>query len=225
MGHLLPRLNRYRWILVACCASAVLAQGTDPKPKVEDYDAHTQARSAAIGGEFMIHSFSGRGQMYIVNDYLVVEVAIYPPKGQGLLVDYTAFQLRLNGKRPILPQPPSMVASSLQHPEWNYPRGVQAGGGLGNVGVILGGPKQSPTPYPTPEPTPPRVPRAPAPDNPSGIDREPPVPADQLLLQTALPEGKHQSAVSGFLYFPWKGKAGSLKTVELLFEDAVLKLR
>jgi hypothetical protein len=46
-----------------------------------------------------------------------------------------------------------------------------------------------------------------------------------LLTETALVEGPHHSAISGFLYFPFGGKVKSIKTLELLYQDAVLKLR
>jgi len=45
------------------------------------------------------------------------------------------------------------------------------------------------------------------------------------LIRTALPEDPHPGAVSGFIYFPYGGKASGLKSIELLFQDAVLKLK
>ena len=92
--------------------------------------------------------------------------------------------------------------------------------------MIIGGPPFNPNPFPGSQPwgtelTPPvEIPR----DNPSGIEKEP-VNAGELLLQTALEEGPHRAAFSGFLYFPFRGKMGSIKTLELLYQDAVLKLR
>jgi len=213
-----------RWLLLLLSPAALLAQGTDPRPKPEDYEAHGQTAGAAIGAEFMIHSFSGRGITYLAPDYLVVEVALYPPAGASLEVVPGAFSLRLNGKKGLLsPAATTMVAASLQHPEWQTPPHLQAGAGVGNSTVILGAPRQSQTPYPSdPRSAPPR-PR-PQDSDPDGL-RTPPVKAEELVVETALPEGQHRGPVSGFLYFPFRGKAGSLKTVELLFEDAVIKLR
>jgi hypothetical protein len=213
-------------LLLLCCASLGLAQGgTEPKPHAEDYDVHGQSKETAIGAEFMIHSFSGQGQTYIAPDFLVVEVALYPPKGQGVTVDEGAFALRINGKRQTLsPAVPSMVVSSLQHPDWRAagPH-LEAGGGLGNTGVILGRP--APTQVPGGQPPPQsRVPRLPSPNN-GGIEPEKPVTAQELVVQTALPEGPHRGPVAGFLYFPYTGKSTSIKSLELLYEDAVLKLR
>ncbi|MBZ5624546.1 MAG: hypothetical protein LAQ69_38475 [Acidobacteriia bacterium] len=209
-----------------CCASLAFAQGgTPPKPKAEDYDMHAQAKDVAIGAEFMIHSFSGQGQTYTAKDYLVVEVALYPPKDKSVDVNEGAFALRLNGKKQaLLPVAPSMVATSLQHPEWQTGPRLEGGGGLGNTGVILGRPVPSQVPGGQ-QPPQSRIPRAPDPDNPSGIEPEKRVTAPELVVQTALPEGVHRGPVSGFLYFPYKGKTTSIKSLELLYGEAVLKLR
>jgi hypothetical protein len=216
-----------RWTLIFLGASGLLAQGgTEPKPKPEDYEAHGQAQTAAIGAEFMVHSFSGRGMTYLAPDFLVVEVALYPPKGSEIEVQAAAFALRLNGKKiPLMPAGIEMVRASLQHPEWQQGPRLEAGAGIGDSSVILGAPRpaqipgQPPRtgqPLPAPPETDPGV---------GGVPRTPPVTAEELLMQTALPEGKHHLPVSGFLFFPYRGKAGSVKTVELLFEDAVVKLR
>jgi len=206
-------------------AFVLLAQrGTDPRPRPADYEAHGQARSAALGAEFLIHSFSGHDTTYIAPDFLVVEVALYPPKGAGIDVQAAAFALRLNGKRTLYPASISLVASSLDHPEWRQGPRLEGGAGMGGGGVVLGAPRPQtipghPPPAPRPLPGPDEDPAA------GGVSRTPRVSAADLLTETALPEGKHAAAVSGFLYFPYHGKAGALKTVELLFEDAVLKLR
>jgi len=208
------------------CASLAFAQagGTEPKPKAEDYEAHVQTRTAAIGAEFMIHSISGQGQTYIAPDYLVVEVALYPPKGQAIHLDEGAFALRVNGRRPALaPATPAMVAASLTHPDWQTGPRLEGGIGAGPADVIFGRPR--PTQFPggqQPLPTPPRAPDA---DPPGGIQPEPRVKAEDLAVQAALPQGDWKGPVSGFLYFAYKGKAASIKSLELLYDDAVVKLR
>lgn len=212
-----------RWIFLLCCAAAALAQGgTDPKAKPEDYEVHGRSKDVSIGAEFMVHSFSGQGQTYIARDFLVVEVALYPPKGQTLDLKDGSFALRINGKKQTLaPAAPQLVAATLQHPEWRSGPRLEGLGGLGNGGVILGRPLPPQVPGGPPNPAP-----LPSPaDNPSGIDSEPRVTAVELVIQTALPEGPHRRTVSGFLYFPYKGKISSIKSLELLYEDAALQLR
>jgi hypothetical protein len=218
-----------RFLLPICCAGLLLGQGTEPKHRPEDYEEHAQAGNVGIGAEFMVHSFSRGEQTFIAQDYLVVEVALFPPKGETIVVENGNFSLRLNGKKQLLlPQSASMVAAALQHPEWEQPRGVtpSIGVGAGNTGVILGGPARNPYPFPGSNP-PGSQPPAPVPvpqDNPTGMQKEQ-VKADVLVVETALVEGPHHSAISGFLYFPFRGKISSLKTLELLYRDAVLKLR
>ncbi len=49
--------------------------------------------------------------------------------------------------------------------------------------------------------------------------------ASEIAVEGALPEGKNRAPVSGFLYFSYTGRNKSIKQVELLYRDAVLKLR
>ncbi len=216
------------WLLIGV-AGVLFGQGTDTKPKPEDYEVHAQAKGAVIGAEFMVHSFSRGEASYLAPNYLVVEVALFPPKGSTLTVQNGNFSLRVNGKKELLfPQPASMVAAGLKHPEWEMPGGAQPSGSVsrGNRGVILGGPVYNPSPFPGSNPPgttlPPRV-EIPK-DNPSGVEKEE-VKPEELVVQTALVEGEHHAPISGFLYFAYRGKISGIKTLELLYEDAVLKLR
>ena len=214
-----------RCLLLLCAASLACAQGTTPKSTAEDYPEHAMVGSVGVGAEFMVHSFSRGEEMYIAPDYLVVEVALFPPKGQAVLVETGKFTLRINGKRAVLfPQSPAAVASSLRHREWDQRAGADAAIGIGGIGVGAGQPRQT-APFPgAPQPRVPQPPRAPDANNPAGIERERVKPED-LLVETALPEGDRRGPVSGFLYFAFKGRISSIKSLELLFESAVLKLR
>jgi hypothetical protein len=194
---------------------------TEHKPKPEDYPAHTQAsvlgKTVGLGAEFMVHSFSAGEDSYIAPAFLVVEVALYPEKGGTLQVSPTQFTLRINGKKqPLIAQPPGLVASSLSHPEGNQRPRFQLGGGMGGIGAGTGQPRPNTMPGQDPQ----QMPR----DN-SGEERRPRVKPEELVVKTALPQGEFKGPVSGFLYFSYKGKAGSIKSLELLYEDAVIKLR
>jgi hypothetical protein len=216
-----------RWLLAALFATLALAS-TDPKPKAEDYPVHGRAGETAIGAEYMVRSFSGGEATYIADRYLVVEVALYPPKDKTVQPEAGQFSLRINGKKQtISPQPASMVAASLQHPEWRQDPGTQVGIGLGDTGITLGGPPRNDRPFPNAPPVSrlPNPPRLPEPDPPSGVEKQPKVKPEELVVQIALEEGLHHRPVSGFLYFPYSGKISSIKTLELQYQDAVLKLK
>jgi hypothetical protein len=214
-----------RPLLLLGIAGAVFAQGTTPKPAPEDYPVHGQARSAVVGAEFMVHSFSAGEQTYIVKGYLVLEVALYPPKGQNVDVHSGNFVLHMNGrKQEFLPQSPSVVAATLAHPEWADDRRLTVDGQAGPVGISTGQTRPAQIPgMPIPgQPTP--LPRAPR-DNPSGLPPREQVQPAQLLLDSALPQGEHHGPVSGFLYFAYSGKISAIKSLELRYEDVTLKLR
>jgi hypothetical protein len=214
-----------RGALLIFSAFCAFGQGTEPKPKPEEYDVHAVARDVAIGAEFMVHSFSGGNQMFVAEDYLIVEVALYPPKGRAITVAAADFKLRLNGKNPLLSAaPPAYVAASLGRPEYRSGPQFEAGGGMGNTGVILGRPVPTQVPGGPPPNTGPRQPRAPAEDR-SGLGKPEQESAPDVLVRIALPEDARRSPVAGFLFFPWKGKVKSIKSLDLLYGDAVLKLR
>src|SRR5215831_5693975 len=129
-----------RWLPWFCCAALAGAQGSDPKPKAEDYELHAKTGHVSVGAEFMENSFSGQGQTFIVKDYLVVEVALYPEKGTSVHADPAAFGLRVNGNQRTLPsQPATAVVTSLQRPEWRGGPRLEGAAGVG--GVILGTPR------------------------------------------------------------------------------------
>jgi hypothetical protein len=210
-------------LLLLLAAAVAIGQGTDPKPKAEDYDVHAETPKGALGAESMVHSFSGQGQTYIAKDYLVIEVALYPPKDETIQVHSFDFSLRINGKTTLQPVSPSVVASALQHPDWQQQdRHVAAGAGVGNTSVILGRPTASRIPG---GPEPQRLPRTSDPVDHSGIDREPRIKAEELVVQTALPEDPHRGPISGYIYFPYKGKPSAIKSLDLLFEGVSIKLR
>ena len=141
-------------------------------------------------------------------------------------VSATAFGLRINGKKQVLsPVSPGTVAATLQNSDWQSGPRLEGEGGMGNTGVILGRPVPQQVPGGQQPPQPRRIPGAPPQDDPGGIAPERRVTAPELVVQTGLPEGHFRGAVSGFLYFPYRGRSSSIKTLDLLYEDAVLKLR
>jgi hypothetical protein len=213
-----------RFLTAFCVATLACAQGTTPKPSSAGYTAHGKSGEIAIGAEYMVHSFGSGEQMFLAENYLVVEVALYPPKDATITVDLAHFGLRINGKKAtILPQPPSMAAASLNHPEWVTHPTMDLG--AGPIGVGLGyPPNRAPFPggpAPSRGPVPPR---APDPGNRSGVERKT-VNAADLLVQLALPADPHKGPISGFVYFPFTAKPGSIKSLDLVWDDAVLKLR
>jgi hypothetical protein len=214
--------------LLSLATAAAYAQGTTPKPKAADYPLHAAAGGVEIGADYMIHSFGG-AQMFIARDYLVVEVALYPKKGETVEVNAGRFMLRLNGKKQLLlPQAPGMVAASLKYDDWMQRPRFDASAGAGGVDVGTG--RTGTTERFPGDPRPgqqrlPRPPQAPGAEDRSGAEPPPPVKPDEVAVETALREGPSTGPVSGFLYFAYRGNAGKLKSVELVYQDAVLKLK
>jgi hypothetical protein len=218
-------------ILVLLTAVSGLAQtdprglaGTDPKPKPDDYPAHATAEKISLGAEYMVRSVQRHNRTFFARGYLVVEVALYPSKGEALAVSSNHFTLRVNGKKRVLfPQSAGFVAASMKYPDWERRPTVLAGGGLGNTGVIIGGPpiaERFPGDPRPPQTRLPRQPRAPEMEDRSGIEREEPVSVDEVVVHGALPEGEISEPVGGYLYFAYKKKTKSIRTLDLIYQSS-----
>lgn len=118
-----------------------------------------------------------------------------------------------------------MVAASLTHPEWRTSPHMEVAGGMGDRQVVLGRPAPSSIPgNPDPSARGANVPQVPK-DNPSGVELQPREAPEALLMDTALPSGNQKWPVGGFLYFAFTGKPASIKSLELTYNSAVLRLR
>lgn len=212
---------RYLWLLA--WAALAWAQ-TQPKEKAEDYETSGRSGAVAVGAEYMVHSFSADGKTFLAPEYLVVEVALYPPKDVDIQATQSEFSLRVDGKR--LPSAATQqVLRSLERSGWNRERGVTGSVGAGNTDVVLGAPRRPTGEYPQPPGAQyPRAPRAPEPDYRANVPRDD-MKATDVLTRTAFPEGRYRGAVSGYLYFYYKGNASKIRSVELIYQDMVLKLK
>jgi hypothetical protein len=204
-------------LLLPALAGTLAAQyGTTPKPSAQDYPVRAKLEKLSIGAEYLVHSFSSGREMFIAKDYLVVEVALYPANGASLLVNAGHFTLRVNGhKQALSPQAPEIVANALKYPDPNTSTGLHPTAQLGPV--VLGQPRPVERfpgdPNAQTGRPPPRAPE----DNPSGLDKQPPVKPEELVVEAALPEGEHHGPTSGFLYFPYRGKVSRIRSLELVF--------
>ena len=215
------------WALALVSAACLCGQ-TEHKDKATDYPVHAVAGKVAIGADYLVHSIPAGDQTFVASDYLVVEVAVFPAFAQPVTIDDRNFTLRLNGKSTLTSQAPGFVAASLKYPDWEQHPTAVASGGVGNAGVSVGLPPPVARFPDDPNARRPTPPQAPSPEEQNGVERTEPETAEQVIARTALLEGRTDHPVSGFLYFRYKGKIKSLKSVELLYQDkdgsAILKL-
>jgi hypothetical protein len=204
--------------------------GTTPKASPADYPVQAKIGELVVAAEYLVHSVSSAGQTFIVPDYLVVDVAVYPPKAHPVDLAAGQFSVRLNGKPKdvLYPEAAAFVAASLKHPDWEQQRGLEGGIGVGGVGVsIPGSPPAGRFPGDGREPpdrTPPQAPDR----NSAGAQEQPRATAEEAVVNSALPEDRFKGPVSGHLYFAYRGKLRKLKSLELVYRhgggETVLRL-
>jgi hypothetical protein len=210
------------WALALLSTS--LAGQTTGKDKPAGYPAHAAGRGVSIGAEYLVHSIPAGSQTLFARDYLVVEVAVFPAKKtEPVEIGTRTFSLRLNGRKQMLtPDAPGFVAASLKYPDWEQHPTAEAQVGIGNADVIIGRP-----PAVGRFPGDPNEGRLP-PDQRRGVAQQEQETPEQIIARTALPEGLTAKPASGYLYFHFRGKLKSIKSLELVYqgkaETVTLKL-
>ena len=207
--------------LTAAFATVVWSQTVAPlgianRPKPADYPVHGNSPDAEIGAEYLVHSFSGKQGTYIARDHLVVEIAVFPSK--ELMVSSGHFTLKVNGRKQVLfAQPPQFVAAAMKWDDWENRRRMDVSAGVGDATIGMG-PRWEPRfPGDNRQRRMPAPPQAPQPEHASVAKAEHPEKAEEVVIETALVEGATAFPVAGYLYFPFKGKPKSIKSLELIY--------
>jgi hypothetical protein len=201
-------------IALASCALA----GTAPKTKPGDYPVQARVGDVEIAAAYLVHTLPAEGANFLVPDYLVVEIAIYPPKSEAVAVAAGQFRLRMNGKKEASADTPEMVAMSLKYPDWEGRHGPEPQVALGPV--ILGRTQPGerfpgdPGPNIGQGPKPPTVPM----DQPRDANRPPPQTAAEAAVALAFPDCPCLRPVSGYLYFRYDGKVKSIRSLDLIWQ-------
>jgi hypothetical protein len=206
-----------RTLPVLLAFAALAPAGTDPKPSAKDYPAHAAAGGCSLGAEYFARTIPVPGGGWSSGSYIVVEAAVFPPRGETVMVRASDFRLLLNGtRRELMPQTPGIVAASLKYPGYEGRRGLDA---VAGVGPVIIGPRRDRTARfpgdPRGNPPLPAPPRAPTPEKPQ--PDEPPPTDFEAVVRFALEEGEAQTAASGLLYYAWKGKLKDIRRIDLVW--------
>jgi hypothetical protein len=191
----------------------------EPRAKASDYAASLAFGpdgAKSFAAESLAHSVpvSGGGMLFAEN-HLVIEVAIYGPPGKAESIAAEHFSLFMNGKKiPLLPDAPGSVAAGMRDSMWNSSPNLEASGSVNGAGVILGR-RRPQTGVPDIDATrrAPQPPRAP-----TGTGREPskaPIDIAEELDKVSLSRCDCKLPTGGLLYFPFRGKLKSIKSMVL----------
>ena len=176
-----------------------------------DYKAHAPInKDHTLAAEFQGRTVSAPSAAFVLQDYVVVEVALFT---RAYEFNFARYSLRLNGKSPLLAQTPGMVAASLKYPDWENRREMTATAGVGDANVIFG--RRNTTP---------RFP---------GDRRQPQPPPGTPVKEVTIPEnapwdwvaklawedGTVKGPAGGLLYFPYSGNLAKLKNIELIYNS------
>jgi hypothetical protein len=212
-------VRRFRFLastLTLCGLACAQNYGTNPKPKPADYPAQARVGDLVIAAEYLLHALPAARQSFTVPEYLVIEIAAYPPRSKTVELASGMFTLRINGKKEELhTQAPGMVAASLKYSDWENRPSLEAA-----AGPIIFGRRDPVERFPgdqrDPDSQRPRRPQAPD-TTPGGVERQQPETAAEVAVAMAFPDGPTGGPVSGYLYFAFKKKPASIKSLELIY--------
>ena len=200
--------------------------GVPPRTVPEDFPVHQKSARLVIGAEFMVHSFGRDSERYVNEDYLTVEVGIYPANRNPVLISPSQFTLRVNGKKEVLiPAAPSQVAASLKYPDWEERPRLEAQAGP----VSIGRPQSAPRFPGDNRPNENRLPPPPQASSDPALAEPTHIAPSVLVKEVALVQGEHKFPAGGYLYFPYRGKIKSIRELDLVYnngtESITLRLR
>jgi len=170
-----------------------------PRATPVDYMAQAAAGEVTIAAEFTGHGINTPQGALTTEDYVVVELGLFGAPGSRVKLSAEDFTLRINGKKnPQSAEPFGVIRASLKDPEWEPPINNKSKSKT-SMGGDEGGNKGDPPPEP------PKMPFA---------ERRV---MEQRVLKMTLPEGDRATPVAGLIFFSYRGKVQSIKSLELLY--------
>lgn len=186
-------------------------KGLPPRATAGDYQFQAQAGGVTIAAEFKGHSIPTMQGPLNSEEYVAVEIGMFGAPGARATLSPEHFSLLINRKKSPLPAKPFVVvAGTLTDPEWEppeQPESKKSKTRFGGGGQSEGSEPAAPVKIPI------EVRRA----------------MTQRVQKVVLPEGDRPLPQAGLIFFQYRGKADSIRFVELLYEGpagkASLKLQ
>jgi hypothetical protein len=178
-------------------------KGMPPRVAPTEYQAHVQAGKLTVAAEFLGHSVPTLDGTYNAEDYVVVEAALFGPADARTMLATGDFSLRINGKKVAQPsQPYELVFHSLKDPEWE-PSSKDAKSKT-SMSTGGGGPNDPGSAPPPPPKMPIELRRA----------------MEQHVQKVSMLEGERPLPQAGLLFFEYRGKTQSIRSLELIYNGA-----
>lgn len=175
------------------------SKGMPPRATPGDYEAHTQAGSLTVAAEFMRHSVPTPEATYSTEDYIVVEAGLFGSPQAKMKLSIGDFSLRVNGKKAPLPsQPYGITFKSLKDPEWEPPTKPEP---QSKPTLDQGGSQANANSFPTIVRMPIELKRT----------------MQQRVQKASMPEGDRALPQAGLLFFEYRGKPESIRSLELVY--------
>ncbi len=228
MRHAAARSKKLLPFLAALGSSVLEGQiphsipAFEPRAKASDYAiSKPLGEDKVLAVESLARSVPvSRGGMLFAESHIVIEAAFYGPVRSFLTVAPEHFTLVINRKKPeILADTPGAVAGGMRDSVFSNGPNLQASGSVGNTGVVLGR-RRPQTGVPDLDTIPGQrgpLPRAPGQEDRSGNAPQQALDVREEIDRVSLQRGEYRLPSGGLLYFPYRGKLKSIKSMVLRY--------
>ncbi len=182
------------------------AKGMPPRASASEYQAQGEAGTLKIGAEFAGHSVPRPEGPLSTEEFVVVEVGLFGPAGEKLMVSPEDFSIRINDKKtPIAGVPYGFVTHSLKDPTYQAPEELAAKENKSKNGLSTGAREEGSMPVIV------HIPIA--------MQRS----MADYLRRSSLPIGDRTLPEAGLLFFHYSGRAPGIHSIELIYSGSAGK--
>jgi hypothetical protein len=173
-------------------------KGMPPRAAPTDYQMQAKVGAYTLAADFDGHAVPTLEAAYSSEDYIVVELAFFGDPEARLKLSIEDFSLKINDRKaPFTSQPFGYVARSLKDPEWQPPEQEQEKKSKTSLNGSGGNDSGA----------------APPPKMPLELRRA----MELRVHKSVLPEGDRALPVAGLIFFQYRGKEQSIKSMELVY--------
>ncbi len=208
----------FRAVFAVSLVSLSLAAQEPARVKASDYPAHVKLSNVELGARYLGHNVSARKGVYVLKDYLVVDLGVFPTGQDSVRIDTYRFTLQIDGTRNPVAQPARDVAAAAKYKNADW----QAHSTTAPAQEVTFGGEPTRQRFPGTDEDPSPMPRSSIALQPESSDNSTTVePVSISITNAALPEGPVSKPVKGCLYFRFDGNSDAIHSLELVYDSPV----
>jgi|SRR5579871_1012637 len=206
----------FRALSAVSLVSLALSAQEPARVKASDYPAHIKLSNVELGARYLGHNVPARRGVYVLKDFLVVEMGVFPTLKDPVHIETFRFTLQVNGTKNPVAQPARYVATAAKYKNADW----QAHSTAAPAQEVTFGGEPTHQRFPGADDDPSPMPRSSIALQPeSSGDSTAVEPVNISVTNAALPEGPVSLPTKGCLYFRFDGNSEAIRSLELVYDS------